>query len=544
MEKSIKFFLIIFLFSLSNQRFTDLDFLKTDDSQIKNNYGKGNCVYLRGTNIGNLFVQESWMSSTEAKDQKAINAVLEERFGKEGKNSLLGHYENAYLTTEDFNNFKELGMSAIRVPFTYMNFYEKVTGDSWNLKSNAFDKLDWIIEECSERGIYVILDLHGAFGSQNGQDHSGEVIENVEDVIFYNDNNLKQLTLGLWKEIASRYKNNPAVAAYDTLNEPGEKAGKTQSYHWDYYDEIYKAIRSVDPNHIIIFESCWGAEDLPEPSKYDWTNVAYEFHHYVWDAQKNLDGQKSAADSLVNSLKIFNIPIYIGEFTFFELGDAWTYVLNLFNINGYHYTSWSYKSNNMGTWGIYNQKGTEKVDVYNTEISEINRIWGPSNIGTGKPSSNSLVYNKMKENLPGTVFFMKERLENKNYFTLKVLNTNKYLSADQYGQSQIKADRDATGTWEHFYFYKNDDQTVSIQSRANNKFLCAVFDNWDGKNPVIPRSNQIEDWERYYIDYVSDNVITIKTKINEKYIKNEETWVRATGESVDDSTKFEITYLE
>ena len=535
--------LLLFLISLSYEKFTELDFLKTDDSQIKNNYGKGNCVYLRGTNIGNLFVQESWMSSTDAKDQKTINEALEERFGKDGKNSLLDHYENAYLTTEDFNNFKELGMSVVRVPFTYMNFYEK-NNNQWNLKDRAFDKLDWIIDECSKRGIYVILDLHGAFGSQNGQDHSGEVIDKVEDVTFYKDNNLKQLTLNLWKEIASRYKNDPAVAGYDTLNEPGEKAGTTKSYHWDFYDQIYKAIRSVDPNHIIIFESCWGASDLPDPKKYGWTNIVYEFHHYVWDAQKNLDGQKSAANTLVNSLKVFNVPIYIGEYTFFELGDAWTYVLNLFNINGYHYTSWSYKSNNMGTWGIYNQKGTDKVDVYNTEISEINRIWGSSNIGTGKASSNGMVYNKMKENLPGTIFFMKKPLENKNYFTLKVLNTNKYISADEYGQAQLRANRDSTGTWEHFYFYENDDGTVAIQSRANNKFLCSIFDNWDGKNPIIPRSNQIEDWEKYYIDYVSDNVITIKTKTNEKYVKNEDTWVRAVGDKVEASTKFEIAYLE
>ena len=179
MNNHLKIFLLLSLITLSYQKFSSLDFLKTDDTQIKNNNGKGNCVYLRGTNIGNLFVQESWMSSTDAKDQKTINSALEERFGKDVKDSLLEHYENAYLTTEDFNNFKTLGMSVVRIPFTYMNFYEK-NGNSCALKSNAFDKLDWIIEECSERGIYSILDLHGAFGSQNGQDHSGEVIENLE----------------------------------------------------------------------------------------------------------------------------------------------------------------------------------------------------------------------------------------------------------------------------------------------------------------------------------------------------------------------------
>jgi aryl-phospho-beta-D-glucosidase BglC (GH1 family) len=329
----MKVFLLFFLIYFSSEQFTDLDFLKTDDTQIKNNYGKGNCVYLRGTNIGNLFVQENWMSSTDAKDQKTIISVLEERFGKNGKNSLIQHYENSYLSTEDFDKFKELGMSAVRVPFTYMNFYDK-NGNSWDLKENCFDKLDWIINECSKRGVYVILDLHGAFGSQNGQDHSGEVIDNIQDVTFYNNDNLKELTLNLWKEIANRYKNNPAVAGYDTLNEPGEKAGKTKSYHWDYYDRIYKAIRSVDKNHIIIFESCWGAGDLPSPDKYGWENIMYEFHHYVWDAQQSVDSQKQAANNLVDSLKVFKVPIYIGEFTFFELEDAWSYVLNLFNING------------------------------------------------------------------------------------------------------------------------------------------------------------------------------------------------------------------
>ena len=61
---------------------------------------------------------------------------------------------------------------------------------------------------------------------------------------------------------------------------------------------------------------------------------------------------------------------------------------------------------------------------------------------------------------------------------------------------------------------------------------------------MIARSNQIEDWEKFYIEYISDNIITLKTESNEKYVKNEETWIRAVGDNVEDSTKFEITYLE
>ena len=70
-------YILFFLLAVVSSKFTYLDFLKTDSTQIKNNYGKGNCVYLRGTNIGNLFVQESWMSSTDSKDQKTTNENLE-----------------------------------------------------------------------------------------------------------------------------------------------------------------------------------------------------------------------------------------------------------------------------------------------------------------------------------------------------------------------------------------------------------------------------------------------------------------------------------
>ena len=71
------------------------------------------------------------------------------------------------------------------------------------------------------------------------------------------------------------------MAAYDTLNEPGEKAGTTSSKHWAFYNQMYKTIRSVDPDHIIIMESCWGTANLPKPSDYGWSNVMYEYHHYT-----------------------------------------------------------------------------------------------------------------------------------------------------------------------------------------------------------------------------------------------------------------------
>ena len=428
--------------------FTSNDFLKCDGTSIKNNYGKGNMVYLRGTNTGGWLVQESWMCSTNVRDQKTLMSNLENRFGKNTMYELLDLYENNYWSESDFDNCKEMGMSAIRVPFTYMNLYKYDNSKSdWVLRDDAFKKLDWFVEECSKRGIYVILDLHGAFGSQNGQDHSGEVIDNVSDVTFFSNNYYKNKTLELWKTVAAHYAGNPAVAAYDTLNEPGEKAGTTSSKHWAFYDQMYKTIRSVDPDHIIIMESCWGTANLPKPSDYGWSNVMYEYHHYTWNYISDLQGQKDSCKNLINSINNANygVPTYIGEYTCFGLEDAWTYVMDEFNKAGWNYTSWAYKTNNSGSWGIYQEKTTQKVNPTSDSLADIKAKWSKDSIGTGSKSSNGIVYNTMKKAMPGTIVFADKALTDADYFSIKATINNKYVCADNYGQSNLVANRDSAG---------------------------------------------------------------------------------------------------
>ena len=512
--------IILIFISKSNSKFTQLDFLKINNSLIKNNYGNGNCVYLRGTNIGNLFVQENWMSSTNAKDQKTINEILTNRFGKETKEKLIKYYENNYFTLQDLDKIKEIGMSVIRVPFTYMNLYDKENNE-YKLKKNAFEKLDWIVEETSKRGIYIILDLHGAFGSQNGQDHSGELIENVKDVTFYSNDELKNLTLKLWREVAFHYKNNPAVAGYDILNEPGEKAGMTFSYHWDFYNEIYKVIRSIDNDHIIIMESCWTFLNLPNPKKYNWENVMYEFHNYIWPFEKSSLLQIIANKLIIQTIKFaqFNVPIFIGEFTFFEQHDAWKQILELFNLNGYHYTSWSYKTNNMGSWGIYNQKGKEKIILENSTLKEIENIWSYNNIGTGNKSSNDMVYNRMIESMPGTVYFLNKNIQDKDYVSFKSAVIEKFVSADNFGESNLIANKNSIGNLAQFIIYNNNDGTVSIQARANNKFLSIIHDSNNNKTLINAKINSIQDCGKFYIEKLKDNKVALQSYINHKYIQ-------------------------
>ena len=382
------------------------DFLKVNGTKIRNRSGQGSEIYLRGTNAGGLFVKENWQNSTESADQKTELETLINRFGESKAYELLEYYKDNFWTESDFDKCAEMGMSVIRLPFTYMNIYKK-SGNDWVVRSDAFTRMDWFVEQCSKRGIYVILDLHGAFGSQNGQDHSGQVIDNVNDVTFFYNDTLKNQTLDLWKLVAGHYRGNPAVAGYDTLNEPGEKAGTTTTRHWEFYNQMYNAIRSVDPDHIVIMESCWGTGNLPNPSTYGWTNVVYEYHNYPWgnETDEKLDALKSSVDSFVNSVNNANygVPTFVGEFTCFEAWNAWAYWPEKFNQAGYHYTSWTYKTHYMGSWGIFNQKGTAKANVASDSEDTIRSRWGAGNIGTGDKSKSGNVYNALKAAMPGTV---------------------------------------------------------------------------------------------------------------------------------------------
>lgn len=64
------------------------DFLKTSGIVIKNNYGTGSVVNLRGTNLGGWLLQESWMSPLGCTDEWTLRETLTNRFGEITKESL------------------------------------------------------------------------------------------------------------------------------------------------------------------------------------------------------------------------------------------------------------------------------------------------------------------------------------------------------------------------------------------------------------------------------------------------------------------------
>ena len=353
------------------------DFLQTRGRFIKNRAGEGQKLYLRGTNAGGWLVHEEWMCPTRAPDMRTIRDTLEERFGAEKRDELLDVYRDAYWTEQDFDNCAALGMTCIRLPFIYWD----VADGEGNILPGGFGRLDWFVENCAQRGMYVILDLHGAYGSQNGKHHSGQINDGRQ--LYYNEAN-RARTIRLWEGIAAHYKGNPAVAGYDLLNEPENDTGNTGEMQWGYYDELYRAIRAIDPDHMIFIEACWDPGSLPQPSKYGWENVVYEFHHYAWDFQGNVEGVTlhSASNCLWEHAK-FRVPILNGEFTCFGKDEAWRNTLDIHNKLNFHWTTWTYKVTGKGGgnpwWGIY-EHDLPKIDIKTASEEEIRQTW--SQVGT------------------------------------------------------------------------------------------------------------------------------------------------------------------
>ena len=375
---------------------------------------EGNLFQIQGINYGNLLIQEGWMSVNslgpklnEDGSYVKINSegVIEEyeevyqeeldlalknnpNLNQEKINELWSIYYKSYCQEIDFQNIKEIGLNTIRLPMYYRNFLEG-EDDKFVLKENAFEFIDYFLENAKKYDLKVILDMHGVVGGQSGNEHSG-----TRRTEFWTNEIYQKEMCDLWKNIASYYLNErkdlaSTILAYDLINEPALDKKETTKREWDVMDKMYKAIREVDEDHIIAIEGCWYFDSLPDPKKYNWENVMYEFHLYNWDNAK-------VSNDVYHTLHFFkwmttnyDVPIYIGEFNFFNKKDEWIKWLNEYDERGLNWSIWSYKTISVGwwdmSWGIYVYKMNLrdeklKLDVRTATYEEIKEVW--SNQGT------------------------------------------------------------------------------------------------------------------------------------------------------------------
>lgn len=359
--------------------FTAEDFLTTKGQHIVNQNGEK--VQLKGVNLGAWMIWEGWLCPYEDDlDHYTVLEELTKRFGEEKAYELINTYMDNWITEYDLDEIKNMGFNCVRVPFWFRNFYYDDNGRKI-LDENGewdFSRLDWIVSECSEREIYVVLDMHGAVGYQSDAPHNGK----KGSVGLYADSEqgerYRELTDELWTAIASRFKDEPAVAMYDLLNEPmcDVEAGEIERRinNEMIYSRLYDTVRAVDERHIITMEAIWTAIALPMAWTKGWDNVVYQVHFY------NNSNFIFNLFTWFTKLVYADVPMMMGEF-YPHQQTTWENCFNTLNKADYSWFLWTYKATGHGMWESDwclrgSKDGFHRVNVYTDSYEEIARKWG------------------------------------------------------------------------------------------------------------------------------------------------------------------------
>lgn len=390
-------------------------------------------------------------------DEYTVRNHLIRRFGESAANELIAEFQNNWITAQDIQNIANMNMNFVRVPVYWMDFALK-DGTIRTDANSGFAKLDWLLRQCSQYGIYVLIDFHGAPGGANGWASSGQA-GTIPTELFIGDAAAvewnRQITLNIWTALATRYKDNPTVAAYGLLNEPVLSFSADDhldgTKYW-FYNEIYNTVRAIDTNHIVIFEEFndWSiAENRPE--RQNWSNYMFEKHPYdmanatSWDAQKNLaNNTVSTLSGIQNS---WNIPLLVGEFCLYYFTDVWDDFLSDLNEANISWTNWTYKvrgtkfESGGGNWGYYNTYTGIDPDLMHDTYEEIKTIW-----------QNTRTEDAFSANLPliNTVSARANGSTNYPYVALNRANWNisaTHTSTDPNNPANYMIDGDTSTRW-------------------------------------------------------------------------------------------------
>ncbi|TFK40345.1 glycoside hydrolase family 5 protein [Crucibulum laeve] len=148
------------------------------------NYGSDK---IRGVNLGGWLVLEPWITPSFFENTGNDNIVDEFTLGQLMDNdaalNMLNNHWNTWITEDDFKAIQAAGLNHVRIPVGYWSV--PLTSSDTNTSTSpapyipgAWPYLLKALNWARKHSIHVILDLHGAPGSQNGYDNSGQRTDN------------------------------------------------------------------------------------------------------------------------------------------------------------------------------------------------------------------------------------------------------------------------------------------------------------------------------------------------------------------------------
>ena len=322
---------------------------------------RGHNVILKGLDPGEWYNTEAYMVKWPDNDKgptfygaSLIRKTLADLMGKDNTEEFYRRWEVNIVTEEDVAKWAQWGVNSVRLS---MNYHWLSPSDGDYLDS-GWGKIDRFLNWCKKYHLWVILCLHAAPGSQSGElmsDGAGEA------KLWTQATTYQPWTIHLWRKIAQRYAAETSVAGYDFLDEPIPPKGQEKDVR-AFYIAVTKAIREVDPHHLLFVEgleyagSAKGMQAL-EPAWDD--NLVFDFHKY-WD--------KNDEASIRGYLKIRNRtqrPLWNGETG--ENSNPWAKdMIALCEKNNIGWNWWTYKKVEGTTqaYAIHPPSGYQKILDY------------------------------------------------------------------------------------------------------------------------------------------------------------------------------------
>lgn len=241
----------------------------------------GEKFIIKGIGLGNWLLPEGYMFKFRtASSPRLIEETVAQLIGPEDALEFWESFRENYVTAEDVEYLKAIGMNTIRVPINYRILSPEAFPNTW--LQEGFQTLDQIIDLCRQEEMYVIIDLHGAPGGQTG--------ENIDDGYgfpwLFESQASQDRLIAVWKKIAGRYRNDPTVLAYELLNEPiphFEEYNYLNERLEPLYKKVTEEIRRIDTNHIIMLGGAqWNSNFDVFGEPFD-SKLVYAFHKY-WTA--------------------------------------------------------------------------------------------------------------------------------------------------------------------------------------------------------------------------------------------------------------------
>lgn len=174
-------------------------------------------------------------------------------------NGWKGDVDSIQIAEADYQKLAEHGGNHFRFGITY---------GMWKYdRNNFYAMLDKHIIWARKYGIWI---LPVTFSTPGDCISSGW----GDPCNMRTDTNKQNELIAMWKDIATRYRDEPAIVGYDLLNEPGW-AG---SWFFSFAQKARNEITSVDPNHLVFVTS---GDDAQFWKKLEGDNIVYQVHDYI-----------------------------------------------------------------------------------------------------------------------------------------------------------------------------------------------------------------------------------------------------------------------